>query len=131
MKPPTKERQKTVAAWVDRKLASPHLANGGLSIGSMSSAGRKPMDRKPIFRKGAWLYRDYVIEAFNQDKPYDQFVTEQIAGDDGSGAAKDSRGWSSCSRSHSGTRAQCRAPGRADRMDEIMQTIGLPCWGSP
>ena len=29
----------------------------------------------------AWRYRDYVIAAFNQDKPYDQFIREQIAGD--------------------------------------------------
>lgn len=29
----------------------------------------------------AWRYRDYVIEAFNRDKPYDRFVSEQIAGD--------------------------------------------------
>ena len=30
----------------------------------------------------AWRYRDYVIDAFNKDKPYDQFVREQIAGDE-------------------------------------------------
>lgn len=30
----------------------------------------------------AWRYRDYVIDAFNQDKPYDQFIIEQIAGDE-------------------------------------------------
>lgn len=29
-----------------------------------------------------WRYRDYVIRAFNQDKPYDQFLTEQLAGDE-------------------------------------------------
>ena len=29
----------------------------------------------------AWRYRDYVIDSFNQDKPYDQFIKEQIAGD--------------------------------------------------
>jgi len=29
----------------------------------------------------AWRYRDYVIEAFNSDKPFDRFITEQIAGD--------------------------------------------------
>ena len=29
----------------------------------------------------AWRYRDYVIAAFNQDKPYDQFIREQLAGD--------------------------------------------------
>jgi hypothetical protein len=30
----------------------------------------------------AWRYRDYVIKAFNQDKPYDRFIREQIAGDE-------------------------------------------------
>lgn len=33
-------------------------------------------------RPNAWRYRDYVIRSFNQDKPYDQFVKEQIAGDE-------------------------------------------------
>ena len=32
--------------------------------------------------KGMWRYRDYVIRAFNQDKPYDQFIAEQLAGDE-------------------------------------------------
>jgi hypothetical protein len=30
----------------------------------------------------AWRYRDYVINSFNENKPYDQFVTEQLAGDE-------------------------------------------------
>ena len=30
----------------------------------------------------AWRYRNYVIDAFNDDKPYDQFITEQLAGDE-------------------------------------------------
>lgn len=29
----------------------------------------------------AWRYRDYVIDVFNSDKPYDEFIREQIAGD--------------------------------------------------
>ncbi|MEZ5384259.1 MAG: PSD1 and planctomycete cytochrome C domain-containing protein [Prosthecobacter sp.] len=33
-------------------------------------------------RPNAWRYRDYVIRAFDNDKPYDQFVREQIAGDE-------------------------------------------------
>ena len=37
----------------------------------------------------AWRYRDYVVNAFNADKPYDQFLIEQIAGDL---QAKDSQG---------------------------------------
>ena len=33
-------------------------------------------------RPDAWRYRDYVIQSFHQDKPYDQFVREQLAGDE-------------------------------------------------
>ena len=33
-------------------------------------------------KKDAWRYRDWVIEAFNRDMPYNQFVTEQLAGDE-------------------------------------------------
>jgi Protein of unknown function (DUF1553)/Protein of unknown function (DUF1549) len=33
-------------------------------------------------RRDAWRYRDYVIRSFNKDKPYDRFVTEQLAGDE-------------------------------------------------
>jgi hypothetical protein len=32
-------------------------------------------------RPNAWRYRDYVIRAFNEDKPYDQFIREQLVGD--------------------------------------------------
>src|SRR2546423_690904 len=33
-------------------------------------------------RPHAWRYRDYVIRAFNADKPYDRFLKEQLAGDE-------------------------------------------------
>jgi hypothetical protein len=35
-----------------------------------------------LYYKNAWRYRDYVIESFNEDKPYNQFVQEQIAADE-------------------------------------------------
>ncbi|MGC4002155.1 MAG: DUF1553 domain-containing protein [Pirellulales bacterium] len=38
--------------------------------------------RADAFRPTAWRYRDYVIRAFNEDKPYDRFVKEQLAGDE-------------------------------------------------
>lgn len=38
--------------------------------------------RADTYRPDAWRYRDYVVNAFNTDKPYDQFVTEQLAGDE-------------------------------------------------
>ncbi|MDA7651109.1 DUF1549 domain-containing protein, partial [Akkermansiaceae bacterium] len=34
-----------------------------------------------LYRKNAWIYRDYVARAFNNDLPYDQFISEQLAGD--------------------------------------------------
>jgi hypothetical protein len=34
-----------------------------------------------VLRPDAWRYRDYVIRAFNQDKPYNRFIVEQLAGD--------------------------------------------------
>jgi hypothetical protein len=38
--------------------------------------------RADYYRPDAWRYRDYVIDAFNSDKPYDRFVMEQLAGDE-------------------------------------------------
>jgi hypothetical protein len=38
--------------------------------------------KQDAYRPNAWPYRDYVIRSFNDDKPYDRFVTEQLAGDE-------------------------------------------------
>ncbi len=38
--------------------------------------------RQDAYRPNVWPYRDYVIQSFNDDKPYDQFMREQIAGDE-------------------------------------------------
>ncbi|HWL09134.1 MAG TPA: DUF1549 domain-containing protein [Planctomicrobium sp.] len=38
--------------------------------------------RVDFLRPQAWRYRDYVIQSFNEDKPYDRFVQEQLAGDE-------------------------------------------------
>ena len=38
--------------------------------------------RADAYRPGAWPYRDYIINSLNADKPYDQFVREQLAGDE-------------------------------------------------
>ncbi len=50
------------------------------------SNGYERDGEKPL----AWKYRDYVIQAFNQDKPYDRFVMEQLAGDELPDATEDS-----------------------------------------
>jgi hypothetical protein len=42
-------------------------------------------------KPNAWRYRDYVIDALNQDRPYDRFVTEQLAGDEVEGSDANSQ----------------------------------------
>lgn len=74
-----------VARWVDRLLASPQFAeNWGrywLDVARYGeSNGNDGLGRNPTFPH-AWRYRDYVIAAFNEDLPFDRFLTEQIAGD--------------------------------------------------
>ena len=73
----------------------------------------------------------YVINAFNQDKPYDQFITEQLAGDQlGIGEATGFL----VAGPHVPTATVGREPSairqaRADRMDEVMQTVGASMLG--
>src|SRR5262249_26482364 len=68
---------------VNRLLESPHYgerwARHWLDLARYAeSEGFKSDETRP----NIWRYRDYVIRAFNQDKPYDRFVREQIAGDE-------------------------------------------------
>jgi hypothetical protein len=67
---------------VDRLLASPHFGErwGRHWLDVARFAESSGGGRSLIF-KDAWRYRDYVIASFNQDKPLDEFITEQIAGD--------------------------------------------------
>ncbi|MGH9675111.1 MAG: DUF1549 and DUF1553 domain-containing protein, partial [Bryobacteraceae bacterium] len=68
---------------VDRLLASPRYgerwARHWLDLARYAESEGFKADE---FRPNVWRYRDYVIEAFNRDKPYDRFVKEQIAGDE-------------------------------------------------
>ena len=67
---------------VDRLLSSPRygerFARHWLDVAKYADTCGYDKDK---LRPHAWPYRDYVIRSFNQDKPYAQFVKEQIAGD--------------------------------------------------
>ncbi|HZY83885.1 MAG TPA: DUF1549 and DUF1553 domain-containing protein, partial [Gemmataceae bacterium] len=67
---------------VDRLLASPHYgerwAQHWLDVVRYAETNGYEGDGE---RPQAWRYRDYVVRALNDDKPYDRFVTEQLAGD--------------------------------------------------
>jgi hypothetical protein len=68
---------------IERLLKSQHygeqLGRHWLDVVRYAASGGFANDFE---RPNAWRYRDYVIRAFNSDKPYDQFVHEQIAGDE-------------------------------------------------
>jgi hypothetical protein len=89
--PPTPEEVETFvndvspeafAKLVDRLLTSPHYGEKWgrhwLDVVRYADTAGETAD---FPAPHAWRYRNYVIEAFNRDKPYDQFVREQIAGD--------------------------------------------------
>ncbi len=67
---------------VERLLASPRYGErwGRHWLDVARYADSNGMDDNLTYAD-AWRYRDYVIAAFNKDKPYDQFVREQLAGD--------------------------------------------------
>ncbi len=69
---------------IDKLLASPRYGERWgrywLDLaGYADSEGKREQD---LPRPHAWRYRDYVIKSFNGDKPYDQFLREQLAGDE-------------------------------------------------
>src|SRR5437879_468912 len=68
---------------IDRLLASPHYGERWARywldlVRYADSNGYERDGEKPY----SWKYRDYVIRAFNEDMPFDRFVTEQLAGDE-------------------------------------------------
>ena len=90
--PPTPEQVRSFVAdrspkayetLVDRLLASPDYAERQarhwLDVVRFAESDGFEYD---THRSEAWQYRDYVIRSFAEDKPYDQFVTEQLAGDE-------------------------------------------------
>ena len=90
--PPTVEdvdafvNDRSADAWpklVDKLLASPQYgerwARHWLDLARYADSEGFEFDRD---RPDSWRYRDYVVKAFNDDKPYDRFIKEQLAGDE-------------------------------------------------
>ena len=71
------------ARLIDRLLASPHYgekwARHWLDVVRYAESNSFERDAPKPY---AWRYRDYVIQSLNEDKPYDLFVREQLAGDE-------------------------------------------------
>jgi hypothetical protein len=76
-----RHKEKTYEALVDKLLSSPHfgerIAMYWLDVVRYADTGGYHSDN----HRDVWAYRDYVIDAFNHNKPFDQFTIEQLAGD--------------------------------------------------
>ncbi|MFN0128894.1 MAG: PSD1 and planctomycete cytochrome C domain-containing protein, partial [Verrucomicrobiales bacterium] len=96
-------------AWenaIDRLLASPHYGERWgrhwLDVAGYADSNGAVEADSP--RPHAWRYRDYVVQAHNDDKPWDQFIQEQLAGDELVGL------------SHGDTRAAVTDPGAREKL---------------
>lgn len=78
------ESSRAYESLIDRLLASPAYGErwGRHWLDIAGYADSDGYTDKDIERKWAWKYRDYVIAALNKDKPFDEFVREQLAGDE-------------------------------------------------
>jgi len=120
------ETDRSPDAWekvVDRLLASPHYGERWgrhwLDLARYAeSAGFEGDKDRPL----AYRYRDYVIDAFNRDKPYDEFVREQLAGDElrpGDREALVATGYLACGPQD---QVQKDAKTRSDEVDDLVST---------
>lgn len=71
----------SIDSFIDRTLASPHFGEkwAGVWMDLARYADTKGYERDDA--RTIWKYRDWLITAFNEDKPYDRFLIEQLAGD--------------------------------------------------
>ncbi|MHC4875054.1 MAG: PSD1 and planctomycete cytochrome C domain-containing protein [Planctomycetota bacterium] len=116
---------------VERLLASPYYGERWgrhwLDLARYADSGGFHND---LDRPHAWRYRDYVVDSFNADKPYGQFVTEQLAGDQLSEPKRDdwiATGFSRNGPSNDdnmGKTAIAKAKYRMDELDDIISTSG-------
>jgi len=134
--PPTPEQVEAFVAdhspnaWehlIDTLLASPHYGEryGRMWLDVVRYADSAGFEYD-VHRPNAWRYRDYVIKSFNDDKPYTQFLIEQIAGDEIDGRTSDSLIATGFLRM--GPRVLFREKDnperRYDYLDEIIGTLG-------
>ena len=117
-------------AWerlIERLLASPQYGERWgrhwMDVARYADSTGFEMDYR---RVNAWRYRDYVINAFNTDKPYSQFLREQIAGDELDHVTDETRIATGFLRA--GPRVKFREKDnperRYDYLDDVLATVG-------
>jgi cytochrome c553 len=130
--PPTPNEQQTHAAKpdlsvvVDDLLSRPQYgerwARHWMDVARYADTNGYERDAEKPF---VWRYRDYVIEAFNQDKPFNRFVIEQIAGDELPDASINTHIATGFLRlGHWDDEPADKMTDRYDQLDDIVSTTG-------
>ncbi|MEO2197025.1 MAG: PSD1 and planctomycete cytochrome C domain-containing protein [bacterium] len=117
-------------AWervIEELLASPHYGERwGRHWMDVARYADSTGFEQDYNRPNAWRYRDYVIDAFNRDKPYSQFIREQIAGDELDHVTDETLIATGFLRA--GPRVQFREKDnperRHDYLDDVLATVG-------
>ncbi len=119
-------------AWerlVDELLGSPHYgerwARHWMDLARYADSGGFEFD---VDRPQMYRYRDYLVDSFNEDKPYDRFITEQLAGDEiapDSDAAVIATGFLRV-----GPEAGAGELDRLDELDDLITTTSLTFMGA-
>jgi cytochrome c553 len=130
--PPTPNEQQThaakpdLSALVDDLLSRPQYgerwARHWMDVARYADTNGYERDAEKPF---VWRYRDYVIEAFNQDKPFNRFVIEQIAGDELPDASINTHIATGFLRlGHWDDEPADKMTDRYDQLDDIVSTTG-------
>jgi hypothetical protein len=113
---------------INRLLASPHYGEKwGRHWLDLVRYGESNSYERDSAKPNVWRYRDYVIRSFNEDKPYDQFVKEQLAGDEMPDASTNPDRLIATGFYRLGAwddDASDKLQGRYDTLDDIVTTTG-------
>ncbi|MGJ8724070.1 MAG: PSD1 and planctomycete cytochrome C domain-containing protein [Roseibacillus sp.] len=126
------DAEKAYSDAVERLLASPHFgerwAQHWLDVIRWAETNGSEAN---LYRKNAHVYRDYVTRSFNENKPYHQFIIEQLAGDQlGTGEATGFLvAGPHVPAATVGAEATAIRQARADRLDEMINTLGASVLG--
>ncbi len=93
---PTPSRRWWIASWPPRNTANAGAASGWTPPATPTPRATSSQNQDVPIYPYAWTYRDYVVRSFNEDKPYNRFVLEQLAADslpDGKGDSSHSPPW--------------------------------------
>lgn len=128
-------KDQTPNAWeklIDRLLESPHYGERWgrhwLDVARYADSNGYEHD---FDRPNAWRYRDYVIQAFNKDTPYNTFLEEQIAGDEMAEVTHDRLIATAFLRNYAkvGFREKDNPQFRIDYLDDMIATLGRGVMG--